>query len=239
MDIILTSILSILLTIWGISYTIRYSSKYHIKADKRYREKYLVSEKISHGTKTGFIDSARIVLVKSSINKAMGFMDVSLTTHPEEIYIDRYAFIHSCIHTVFAPGKTLLKKDNEWIEKTPSNKFEDYKIISKKLDSIPLDQVPSKVNPKISECRAVLSTFEYPATYTGPRYKQRLTILAKGIGIVFCKTEYVNGDVDIYKLRKYNVKDSAEYWLPVNKLGNHWVYDIICEYGPNKLNMCE
>jgi len=208
MDMILASILSILLTILGISYTIRYSSKYHIKADKQYREKYLVSEKISHGTKTGFIDSARIVLVKSSIDKAMGFMDVSLTTHPEEIYVDRYAFIHSCIHTVFAPGKTLLKKGNEWIEKAPSNKFEDYKIVSKKLDSIPLDQVSNKVKPKISECRAVLSSFEYPATYTGPRYKERLTILAKGIGIVFCKTEYVNGDIDIYKLQKGSIRAS-------------------------------
>lgn len=239
METLLTSILSILLTILGISVSIRYSSKYHIKESKQYREKYLVSEKISHGTKTGFIDSARIVLAKSSIDNALGFMDVSLTTHPEEIYVDRYAFIHSCIHTIFAPGKIILRNQQEWIEKAPSNEFSNYIIKSKRLDSIPLDQIPRKVRKFISECRAIESSFEYPATYTGPRYKNRLIIVAKGIGIVFCKTEYVNKDIDAYRLIKFKITGGSNYWLPVNNMGNFWIYDISCQFGPNKLNICE
>jgi len=185
MEALLTNIISVLLTILGIFFTIRYSTKYHVRGDKRYREKYKVLEKIALGTKTGFIDSARIILEKSSIDKAMGFMDVSLTTHPEEIYVDRYALIHSCTHVLFAPGKVILKKEKEWNEKAPSNNFEDYVIRSKKLDSIPVDLIPEKIKKWVSECRVVESLFEYPSSYTGPRYKKRLIILAKGIGIVF------------------------------------------------------
>lgn len=239
METLFSSILSILLTILGIYFTIRYSTKYRVKGNKRYREKYVVLEKITHGTKTGFIDSARIILEKSSIDKAMGFMDVSLTTLSEEIYVDRYAFIHSCTHILFAPGKIILKKEKEWSENVSSNQFKNYIIHSKKLDSFPLDLIPDTVKKNISECIAVESSFEYPITYTGPRYEERLIILAKGIGIVFCRTKYVNGDADIYRLIKFKVKNGSDYWFPVNNRGNYWIYDIICQYGPNKLNMCE
>jgi hypothetical protein len=239
MDTFFASILSVLLTILGISFTIRYSSKYHIRKDKKYRERYEILEKIAHGTKSGFIDSARIVLAKSSIDKAIGFMDVSLTTHPEEIHVDRYSFIHSCSHVLFAPGKTILTKEKSWSERAPSNQFEDFVIKSEKLDSIPLDLIPSKLKSSLSECRAVESSFDYPPTYTGPRYKKRLLILAKGVGIVFCRTEYVNGDIDTYRLRNFKIKNGKEFWLPVNNLGNYWVYDIECQFGPNMLNMCE
>lgn len=85
MDTLLASILSVLLTILGIFFTIKYSSRFHVRGEKKYREQYKILEKIAHGTKSGFIDSARIILAKSNIEKAMGFMDVSLTTHPEEI----------------------------------------------------------------------------------------------------------------------------------------------------------
>ncbi len=239
MELIISSILSILLTTLGISISIRYSSKYHIKGPRKYREKYLISEKISHGTKSGVLDSARIILAKSSIDKAMGFMDVSLTSHPEEIQIDRYAFIHTCTHILFAPGKTILKNEKEWEEKTPSNQFEDYIIKSRKLDTVQIDLIPIKIQRYLSECRSVESSFEYPSIYTGPRYKQRLLILAKNIGIVYCRVVYMNGDVDEYCLKEWKVPDNTGYWLPVNKRGNYWVYDIFCQHGPNKLNICE
>ena len=236
---VLSAVLSIFLTAIGILFASRYSSIYHVRVKNRGREKYRVLEKIAHGVKGGYIDSARIVLEKSSFDTAMGFMDISLTTHPEEIHVDRYAFIHSCIHNVFAPGKAILKKEDSWTETAPSNQFDEYEIKSKKLDVIPLDFVPNNLKNKISECRAVESEFNYPETYTGPRYKKRLLILAKGIGIVYSKTEYINGNNDIYILKKHKVIAGKSYWLPVNKIGNYWVYDITYEHGPNKLNMCE
>ena len=90
------------------------------------KEKYLVTEKISHGTKEGFIDSSRIVLCKSSLNNAMGFMDVSLTKNAESVIVDRYSFIHSFIHNIYAPGKIILENKKRWTEKAPSNLFMDY-----------------------------------------------------------------------------------------------------------------
>lgn len=236
---IITIVLSILLTTISILFTIRYSSIYHIKDKNRGREKYTVLEKIEHRVKEGCIDSARIILEKSSFDKAIGFMDISLTTHNEEIIVDRYAFIHTCIHNLFAPGKIILKQGTEWEENAPSNQFNQYFIKSTKLDNIPLNLIQKDIRRQISECRAIESKFEYPPTYTGPRYKKRLLILAKGVGIVYSETEYINGDKDRYILRRYRVKEGVDYWFPVNKIGNYWVYDITYEYGPNKLNMCE
>lgn len=238
-DVIIPVVLSILLAIVGILFTIKYSSKYHITEKNKGREKYVVLEKIEHREKEGCIDSARIVLEKSSFDKAMGFMDISLTTHPEEILIDRYAFIHTCTHNLFAPGKIILKQEVDWEENAPSNQFNQYFIKSTKLDRVSLNSIPKDIRDTISECRTVESKFQYPSTYTGPRYKKRLLILAKGIGIIFSETEYINGNKDRYILRKCRIREGKHYWFPVNKIGNYWVYDIVYEYGPNKLNMCE
>lgn len=239
MEIIIRIVLSILLTTISILFTIRYSSKYHIREKNRGREKYVVLEKIEHRVKGGCIDSARVALEKSSFDKAMGFMDISLTTHPEEIIVDRYAFIHTCTHDLFAPGKIVLKQEASWEENAPSNQFNQYFIKSTKLNHVPLNLVQKNIRDQISECRAVESELEYPPAYTGPRYKKRLLILAKGIGIVYSETEYINGNKDQYILRKYKVREGGNYWFPVNKIGNYWVYDIVYEYGPNKLNICE
>lgn len=232
---VVSASISIVLTFVGI----KYSSRFHIKKEGKAKEKYTVVEKISHGTKVGYIDSARVVLTKSSRDNAMGFMDVSLTAHPENIIIDRYAFTHSFIHNMFAPGKIILNEKEEWEESTPSNLFENYLTFSKKLNSIPINLINSKIRKKINECRAVESTFKYPKTYTGPRYVKRLLLIAKGIGVVYSETEYVNGDVDVYSLSKYKVNNARDYWLPVNKIGNYWEYDISYEYGTNKINLCE
>lgn len=239
METIITTIISILVSIILTLLGIKYSSRFHIKKEGKAKEKYVVIEKISHGTKAGFIDSARVALTKSSLDNAMGFMDVSLTKHPENIVVDRYAFTHSFIHNMFAPGKIILNEKQSWNEITPSNLFNDYVTSSKKLDSIPINLITDKIRKRVNECRAVESTFEYPATYTGPRYKKRLLIIAKGIGVVYSKTDYVNGDKDIYLLSKYKVTDAGEYWFPVNKTGNYWEYEISYEHGANLINMCE
>lgn len=239
METIIATTISVLVSVILTLVGIKYSSRFHIKKQGKAKEKYVVIEKISHGTKEGFIDSARVALTKSSLVNAMGFMDVSLTEHPENIFVDRYAFTHSFIHNIFAPGKIILNEKKEWEENTPSNLFDDYITSSKKLDSIPINLIADKIRKKVNECRAVESSFTYPATYTGPRYKRRLLLIAKGIGIIFSETEYVNGDKDVYSLSKYKVTDSEKYWLPVNKIGNFWEYEISFEHGANKLNLCE
>ncbi len=243
MEIIFSTILTILLTLISVLFTIKHSSKYKIKPNGKGREKYVVSEKIAHKNRDGYVDSARIVLEKSSFNHAMGFMDISLTTHPETIFIDRYSFIHSCIHSMYAPGKTIINKNKKWTEKAPSNLFENFLIKSKQFD-LNLNKLSSfsihkKIKKKIIKAKCVKSYFSFPDNYTGPRYKERTIILVKGIGIVFSKTEYVNKDIDTYVLRKYKVSKGSDYWLPINKIGNYWVYDIFYDYGPNKLNINE
>ena len=227
------TIISIILTI----ISIKYSSKYHIKKIGKAKKKFMVIEKIAHGTKDGYIDSARIALVKSSVDNALGFMDVSLTTHIEDIKVDRYAFIHSFIHNIFAPGKIILSHKNSWKENAPSNSFENYQIISKKLDTIPIDLIDHKIRKNVKECRAIKSTFIYPDTYTGPRYKDRLIIIARNIGIVYSETNYINKDKDVYILVNYKIRNTENYWFPVNNIGNVWEYEIKYDYGANQLNI--
>jgi len=144
----LISVSSVVLTVYSTIVTIRYSSKYHVKKNGKAKEKYLVTEKISHGTKEGFIDSSRIVLCKSSLNNAMGFMDVSLTKNAESVIVDRYSFIHSFIHNIYAPGKIILENKKQWTEKAPSNLFMDYTISSKIIDPKIAEQL---VNKKLRE----------------------------------------------------------------------------------------
>ncbi|MCI5218879.1 MAG: hypothetical protein D3914_06755 [Candidatus Electrothrix sp. LOE2] len=238
-ETILSTSISIVVSVIMTILSIRYSSRFHIKKKGKAKEKYVVVEKVALGTNERVIDSARIVLTKSSMDNAMGFMDISLTEHPENIVVDRYAFTHSYIHNIFAPGKIILNHKKSWQENTPSNRFNDYVTISKKLDSIPVNLINKKIRGKITECRAVVSTFSYPPAYKGPRYKKRLLLIAKGIGIVHSETEYLNGDKDVYELARYKISDGKDYWLPVNKVGNYWEYEISYEYGPNIINLCE
>lgn len=218
-------VITALLTIVGILFTMRYSSKYHVRGNGKHREKYQVIKKVSHGTKSGFIDSMRIILTKSSVNTSIGFMDVSIKNNPEEICVDRYAFLDSYTHILFSPGKIISRNAMTWSENVLSNGY-DVTIKSKRLDSVPFELIPKKIKNKISDCRAIQSDFEFDSNYTGYRYKSRLIILAKGIGIVFCRVEYQDNNVDIYRIRKYKVLNGKTYWLPVFKEGNYWIYDI-------------
>ena len=237
------SIFGILITIFGTIIgtvlTFRYSSTYHIKTAGKGKEKWLVLEKVSHASRTGVADSSRLVLQKSSFKNAQGFIDISLNTNNNAIIINRYATIHSCIHSIFSPGKIIIQDAMTWEEKTKSNSF-TYTIKAKVLDSIPMNDIDKKLKTEIYECRAIEYNFEYPEIYTGPRYKKRIIVFAAGIGIVSCKTEYINGDMDAYKLTKYNIlKGSNDNWLPVNIPGNWWEYEISFSFGPNGTNICE
>lgn len=230
--------MTILLTILGIHYTILYSSKYRIKRVGHHRERYQVIEKISHQTKAGFIDSMRIILNKSSVDNAMGFMDLSITNNSENIYVDRYAFLNAYTHILFSPGKYILHKNMEWTENPLSKGFEII-IKSKRLDYIPNNLIPDKIKNKVSDCMAVESFFEWPSNYTGYRYKKRVIILAKGIGIVFCQIQYSNDDKDTYRLEKFRVSNSNDCWFPFNKEGNYWVYEIASQSNPTQHIICE
>lgn len=238
-EILLSSAISIILTAVSILFTVWYSTKFHIKKSNKAREKYMVLEKISHGTKSGFIDSARIFLEKSSIENASGFMDISLTTSNEDIIIDRSAFIHSCIHNVIAPGKIILHKNKTSKEKIKTNGFADFEILSQKSDTNELDLVPKNLLKNMKEIRTVDQKFIYPDNYIGPRYKSRKFIFAKGIGLIYVQTVYINENVDKYVLKKYKVRKKSTRWIPFETLGNYWVYDISYETGPNKFTMNE
>jgi len=218
MEQIFAVILTILLTVLSIRISIIYSSKYVIKKKNKGREKYIVSEKIETRIKEGCLDSARIILEKSSFDKAMGFMDISLMTNNEEIIIDRYAFINTCTHNLLAPGKIILRQMSNWEEQAPSNRFDKYFIKSEKLEEIPYNLIPKKIKRNYSDFLAVESNFEYPSTYTGPRYNRRLVILAKNVGIVYFETEYKVGHKDYYILKKFKIKNESSSWFPFNSI---------------------
>jgi len=223
----------------GTIITIRYTSVYHIKEKGRGREKWLVLEKVTLAAQSRHVDSARLVLQKSSFTHAQGFIDVSLIQDDSTILVDRYATIHSCIHTVFAPGKIIAKTESSWQEQTHSNEFA-YSIEAKTLSTVPMELVDEKLRSQLTECKAIEFTFSFPPTYTGPRYKKRTLVLGVGIGIVASRTEYINCDVDSYRLVSYKVKPGGErLWLPVKTPGNWWVYDITFDHGPNETNICE
>lgn len=232
-------VITLIAAIVGTIITIRHSSSYHIKAAGRGREKWMVLEKVTLAAQSRHIDSARLVLQKSSFKNAQGFIDISLTQDDATILVDRYATIHSCIHSLFAPGKIISKSNSSWQEITQSNEFA-YSINAKTLESVPIELINATLQPHIKNYKAIDFQFSFPETYTGPRYKKRTLILAKGVGIVAGRTEYVNGKVDSYQLISYLVAAGAEnLWLPVKKIGNWWVYDITFEYGPNETNICE
>jgi hypothetical protein len=199
----------------------------------------LVLETVTLAAKSGHVDSARLVLQKSSFTHAQGFIDVSLTQDESTILVDRYATIHSCIHSLFAPGKIIAKAGSSWQEKTHSNGF-DYSIDAKTLDTVPMELVDEKLRGRLTECKAIEFTFTFPPTYTGPRYEKRTLVLGVGIGIVASQTVYINKCVDSYRLVSYKVKPGGErLWLPVTTPGNWWVYDITFGYGPNETNISE
>jgi hypothetical protein len=232
-------VITFIAAVIGTVMSIRYSSSYHIKSIGYGREKWLVLEKVALGTPEKFVDSARLVLEKSSFKNAQGYLDISLTQDNGTVVIDRYSTIHSCIHALLAPGKILVQDHEHWTEKTESNQF-TYSITANTLNIIPIELINKKLRSGLGHCKAIKFEFSFPENYTGPRYKTRILVLAKGIGIVACQTEYVNHSIDSYQLTSYKLHKVSELqWLPIKSVGNWWVYDIRYEVGPNTTNISE
>ena len=221
--------------------TIKYSSYYHVRGRGKAREKYMVVERIPHRTKRGIEDIARLVIVKSSVKNAMGFMDVEVNCeNNDRILVKRYAFIHTFIHVWFAPGRIILKEEQNWIEKVESNYFKSFYISCEKKYMLPVDLISAswmrKIRRRVEEFITTKCTFKYPKTYTGPRYKERLIVFGRGVGIVYAKVTYSDGDEDVYVLRDFKVKRNS-FWIPVFDVGNWWVYDISYSKPPSSVNI--
>ncbi len=235
---LISIIIALVLAFIGYYLNIYFSSKYRIKGGGHHKECYQVIEKVSHQESTGFIHSMRLILTKSSLDNAVGFMDLLLTNNSEIIYVNRYAFINSFTHVIISPGKYILHESSEWIENQESDGFKT-KIKTKRLNSVPYDKIPNKIKRKISNCIAVESSFEFPLNYTGYCYTKRLVVLAKGIGIVFCQVEYSNQNKDTYRLEKFRVPNKSDCWFPFNNVGNFWIYDIEYQTIPTQHIICE
>lgn len=228
-QLLFTIFLSILLAAIGYWYTVKYSSKYHVKKGGVQIEKYQILGKITHETKSSFIHSARIVLSKGSLDNSMGFMDISITDNQNSIYVDRYAFVNTYTHILISPGKDILNTKSEWTEDVNSHGF-NILIKNKKIHPDPINLIPEKVKKYVNEVVTVYSTFEFSKTYCGYRYKSRTTIFAKGIGIVFCKVVHEDEREDIYILEDFNKKSKeTDRWLPINDSNNFWKYNIKCQ----------
>jgi hypothetical protein len=237
MELIIGIIASLAISAIGIYFTIKYSSVYHIREKGKAKERYKIIEYIEFREKNETLDLYRMVLDKSSFKNAIGFADFVIQNG--EIKTRHYAFVNSCIHNIIAPGKILLKEDaTSWIENTPSNKFVSYKIRTEVIENPPSNLIPKRYNKYISKCLCIASEFDYPKTYTGPRYKKRIITLCRGIGIIRSETIYRSELIDLYVLRKFNVRKESESWFPLD-IGNYWAYDISYSIGPNKININE
>ncbi len=223
--------------------TMKFSSYYRVREPGKAREKYMVVEKLSHHARNKVDDITRIVIVKSSVKNALGFMDIEASyKNNDQVIVKRYAFIHTFTHVWFAPGKVILKKEQTWTEKVESNYFKSYYISCKKNLMLPADLLSKSWMKKIrkvsKEFLTVQCTFRYPKTYTGPRYRERIIVFAKGVGIVYAKVIYSDGDMDVYILRDFKVRENA-LWFPILDVGNWWIYDIEYSKPPSSVNIQE
>ncbi|MCJ7649690.1 MAG: hypothetical protein MUP85_13830 [Candidatus Lokiarchaeota archaeon] len=237
MDLI-SILFSLLVGALGIYFTIKYSSIYHIRNKGKIREKYRITEIIEFRKKNETIDLYRMVLEKSSIKNAMGFVD--FIKSDGEIKAKHYAFINSCIHNILAPGKIIFD-DNKTIytEKAPSNEFTSYTIKTQRFRNASDKLIPKRYRKYSPKCFYTESEFDYPKTYTGPRYDKRIITFCPGIGILRSETIYKSGQKDTYILKNHKIKDKTEMAFPINNIGNYWVYDIEYSVGPNKININE
>ena len=64
-----------------------------------------------------------------------------------------------------------------------------------------------------------------------------MIVFAKGIGIAYAETEYMNKEKDVYFLRDFKTINAQDSWFPINSIGNWWVYDVSYFEKPNSINM--
>jgi hypothetical protein len=229
-------ITTVILGLIGIYVTLRYSPNFIVTGKGKARERYKIVESFEFREKSETFDLYRLVLDKSSFKNATGFADLMMRNGGLEM--KHYAFINSCIHNVIAPGKVLIRNSDSWVERAPSNKFLSYKIETRVIEDSPEELIPEKYRKYREKCLCTESDFEYPKTYTGPRYKKRVITFCRGIGIIRAETTYKGGGMDLYLLRKHKVQRNPESLFPLS-IGNYWIYDIKYSVGANKININE
>lgn len=205
----------------------------------RAREKYAITDIMTHYIKGKSIPLARLQLIKSSVKNACGFAD--LYKENERIIFRHYAFANNCFHNISAPGNILF--DDSVLESTTeSNKFDGISL-SYEYSPGSADLLPKPFRNKSSASLTVKVGFTFPDDYVGPIYKSKEFLFGKGIGLVRAVVVYNTGQTNVFELRKFKIRSHSSSWLPLESIGNWWDYDV--EYfsgpanGPTKFNISE
>lgn len=230
---ILGSLFSLLIAIYiGSSYVL-FSKKL------RAREKYAITDIMTYNVKGNSIPLARLQLIKSSVKNACGFADIYKDN--SEIVFRHYAFANNCFHNICAPGNILFDDSISSLI-TESNEFDGI-VMTYTYSPGSSDLLPRHFRKKSSASLSVKINCTFPPEYVGPTYKTKEYIFAKGIGLVSAVIVYNTDQTNTFELREFNLQSHSSSWLPIESVGNWWVYDV--EYfsgsanGPTKFNICE
>lgn len=175
---------------------------------------------------------SKIILNKSSVKNAIGFIRFSNTSDIEEVIIERFAFTNTFTNGLFFIGHNLLKNTTEWNNQIQQNSSRfQYNTVGISPDSYRgrICKKVLKVNPELKVIRLDLSTHL--------NYHSQTIVFARGIGIVYSKLDFKNRDFIEYKLKKWKITDGSGFWLPVNRVDNYWRYEIITTSSPNSLSI--
>lgn len=203
------------------------------------REKYAITDIMNYNVRNNAIPLARLQLVKSSVKNACGFAD--MYKDKNKIIFRHYSFANNCFHNIIAPGSVLFDESVSDI-KTESNEFDGIKICYK-YSFLGTDVLPKKFQTKSSDCMRIIMLYTFPSDYVGPLYKSKELLFAKGIGLVHAVITYNTDQTNTFMLRNYKLQAHSSSWLPIENIGNYWVYDIAyfsgSANGPTKFNICE
>ena len=163
-------------------------------------------------------------------------MDVSID-QKLKADVHRYSFNNSFSHLLFAPGKSLVPSIEE--ETVNSNGYQfkiDYEVQTN------VNLIPSLVDHILFDKHNLVqveSMFSYSPDYTGPKYKKRILIFARGIGIIYCKVIYSDERWDTVFLDSFNINKNTDDLFPVTEIDNKWLYIIHHQTPYNITNMSE
>ena len=233
MEIDISLILAVIGTFMGIIATIIYGSNYLPRRHGSAVEKYMVTDIFPFRIKNNTHNLAQLQLVKSSIKNACGFAGIHI--EPERIVFHHYGFTNNCFHAVIAPDH-ILYEDEISYQKSASNEFTSISITHNPT-SIPKELIPKKYRKKTIESMLITLSYKFPKKYTGPSYKSKSLLFAKGVGLIKAVTTYDDGQKDEFTLKKHRISEANNAWWPIQSIGNYWIYDIRYSHGPNKVNI--
>jgi hypothetical protein len=226
-------VIAILALLIGILATKYYGSNYLPRRKGLATEKYMVTDIFPFRVKGNVYNLAQLQLVKSSIKNACGF--AGLHVEPQRIVFHHYGFANNCLHAVIAPGHILYEEGTR-NQQTSSNEFSSI-TVAHNPTSVPKEFIPKKYRKYAIEAMLVTLDYSFPKTYTGPLYKSKSLLFAKGIGLIKAVTTYQDGQRDEFTLKTHKVLEASDAWWPIQQIGNFWVYDIVYAHGPNKVNI--